>query len=612
MRMKRYFLLLSMLCSLFSLKSQPILQLENYASGFNEPVDIAHANDGRLFIVERHGTIRIIDTDGTVMPEDFLDIQSLIESGYNEQGLLGLAFHPDYETNGYFYVYYIDLDGNSVVARYSVDPLNENEADEDSEYIIYTAEQPFLNHNGGCIKFGPDGYLYIGFGDGGSAGDPGGRAQDPENALGKIHRIDIDSGDPYSIPADNPFYGAADTLEIIWDLGLRNPWRYSFDRLTGDLWIADVGQNLWEEVNVEPAGTGGVNYGWKCYEGNHSFSLGGCEDEAFYTFPIYEYSHSFSTGGYSITGGYVYRGDAFPGMYGHYIFADYVSGNWWYTFASDSGEYITTFLDEIEDDISTFGEDVNGELYCADMSSGIIYHITDACGAFDISTTATDYFCEESMGTINLEIIEGVDPISIEWSTGSTDTALTDLTPGEYSVTVTDGMGCTREQTITINNLEPTPEIFLNEITDSLFVTEGISWQWYLDGELLVDETQNAIDPFNYESGNYTVEITYDNGCIITTPEFQFFWHSIENIFLNKVKLYPNPADDIVNINSPEQIEIIALRLYSMEGNKVYHLQNISNNKNFSIDISSYPAGLYSLMLNTSAGTGNYMLQIIK
>lgn len=609
--MKRYFLLLPFICSLFSLKSQPILQLENYASGFDEPVDIAHANDGRLFIVERHGTIRIIDTDGTVMPDDFLDIQSLIESGYNEQGLLGLAFHPDYETNGYFYVYYIDLDGNSVVARYSVNPIDENDADEDSEYIIYTADQPFLNHNGGCIKFGPDGYLYIGFGDGGSAGDPGGRAQDPENALGKIHRIDIDGGDPYSIPADNPFYGAVDTLQTIWDLGLRNPWRYSFDRLTGDLWIADVGQNLWEEVDFEPAGIGGVNYGWKCYEGNHSFSLSGCEDEEFYTFPIYEYSHSFSTGGYSITGGYVYRGDAFPGMNGYYIFADYVSGNWWYTVASDSGEFITTFLDEIEDDISAFGEDVNGELYCADMSSGIIYHITDECGAFDISTTATDYFCDESLGSISLEIIEGIDPVTIEWNTGSTDAELTDLAPGEYSVIVTDGLGCNRTQTITINDSTIVPAE-INSDGLIISVSEGASWQWYFEGNPIEGATASSYTIDVENVGTYTVAITYINGCTVTSAEYEFIYDALENILLNKVKVYPNPADDIVNISSPEQIEIIAMRLYSIEGNKVYHSQNISNSKNFSIDISAYPAGLYTLILNTKEGVGNYMIQKIK
>ncbi|MBK8488654.1 MAG: PQQ-dependent sugar dehydrogenase [Chitinophagales bacterium] len=610
--MKRYLVLLPLICSLLTLKSQPIIQLENYASGFDEPVDIAHADDDRLFIVERNGTIRIIDTDGTVLPDDFLDIHTLIESGYSEQGLLGLAFHPDYETNGYFYVYYIDLDGNSVVARYSVNPFNENDAHEDSEYIIYTADQPFSNHNGGCIKFGPDGYLYIGFGDGGSAGDPGDRAQDPENALGKIHRLDIDSGDPYAIPADNPFYGSIDTLETIWDLGLRNPWRYSFDRSTGDLWIADVGQNLWEELNFETAGTGGVNYGWKCYEGNHNFSLGGCEDEDFYTFPIYEYNHSFSTGGYSITGGFVYRGDAFPGMNGYYIFADYVSGNWWYTVASDSGEFTTTFLDDIEDDISAFGEDVNGELYCADMSSGIIYHITDECGAFDISTTSTDYFCEESMGAINLETIEGVDPISIEWSTGSTDSELNNLLPGDYTVTVTDGTGCVREQTIYISDLEEEPAIpIFNELTSIISVSEGVAWQWYFNGNPIVGANESSLSIG--DTGNYTVDITYDNGCVVSSETYYLPpLDLLQNLLMSQIKIYPNPADDIVNISSPEQIEIIALRLYSIEGNEIYQLQNISKSKNFSIDISSYPAGLYSLMLNTSVGTVNYMLQIIK
>lgn len=231
---------------------------------------------------------------------------------------------------------------------------------------------------------------------------------------------------------------------------------------------------------------------------------------------------------------------------------------------------------------------------------------------FDISTTSTDYFCEESMGAINLETIEGVDPISIEWSTGSTDSELNNLLPGDYTVTVTDGTGCVREQTIYISDLEEEPAIpIFNELTSIISVSEGVAWQWYFNGNPIVGANESSLSIG--DTGNYTVDITYDNGCVVSSETYYLPpLDLLQNLLMSQIKIYPNPADDIVNISSPEQIEIIALRLYSIEGNEIYQLQNISKSKNFSIDISSYPAGLYSLMLNTSVGTVNYMLQIIK
>lgn len=605
--MKNYLVLLLLSCIAASLKSQPNVQIEAFASGFDDPVDIAHAGDSRLFIVERPGTIRIIDSAGTVLPGDFLDISSLVESGYSEQGLLGLAFHPDYPSNGYFYVNYIDVDGNTVVARYSVDPSDPNAADAGSEYVIFTAEQPYANHNGGCLKFGPDGYLYIALGDGGSGGDPDGRAQNPLNALGKIHRLDVDGGAPYAIPEDNPFYGAADTLETIWDLGLRNPWRFSFDRLTGDMWIADVGQDLWEEVNFEAAATGGINYGWRCYEGNHEYSPGGCEDESFYAFPVYEYAHDYSTGGYSVTGGFIYRGDAFPGLYGYYLFADYISGNWWCSIADGAGGFVTALLGDIEGGISTFGEDANGELYCADMSSGIVYRITELCGGFDIAAVATDYFCDENMGTISLEITEGVAPFAFEWNTGATDSALTGLLPGIYTVTVIDSLGCTRTQSVTVNDSTISPATIAFD-GSALSVGEGMSWQWYYEGNPIGGATDSSYIPGS-ASGNYTVAVTYANGCTVLSNIFTFIADALVVPQLSKVQVYPNPAEDIVRISAPEQIEIIALQLYSMDGNRMYQLQNTGGKHIVSLDISHLPAGVYALVLHTSAGTGNYPVQ---
>ncbi|MCB0551885.1 MAG: PQQ-dependent sugar dehydrogenase, partial [Phaeodactylibacter sp.] len=220
--------------------AQPSLQLEVFASGFSLPVDIAHAGDGRLFIVEKAGRIRIIDSDGSILPQPFLDIDARVNSLASERGLLGLAFHPDYTDNGYFFVNYTNNSGDTRISRFSVSAGNANQADPNSERILLEVDQPFNNHNAGDLNFGPDGYLYIGLGDGGSADDPGNRAQNRQNLLGKMLRIDVDNGDPYSIPEDNPFAFDDFTLDEIWAIGLRNPWRFSFDRLTGALWIADV------------------------------------------------------------------------------------------------------------------------------------------------------------------------------------------------------------------------------------------------------------------------------------------------------------------------------------------------------------------------------------
>ncbi|MBC8173422.1 MAG: PQQ-dependent sugar dehydrogenase [Chitinophagales bacterium] len=362
------------------LSAQPAIGLQTISSGFNSPVDIANAGDERLFIVEQDGFIQILHPDGAT--STFLNIDARVGSGGSEQGLLGLAFHPDYGSNGYFYVNYTNNSGNTRISRFSVNPLNPDLADATSESILLTITQPFDNHNGGDLEFGPDGYLYIPTGDGGSGGDPGNRAQDiTSQKLGKILRIDVDGGSPYAIPADNPFVGITGDDEI-WAYGLRNPWRFSFDRLTGDMWTGDVGQDDWEEINFQPASsTGGENYGWRCYEGNHEFNTSLCDLGATYFFPVYEYPHSFATGGFALTGGYVYRGSEFPGMYGYYVATDFVTGNFWIISPDGIGGFTTEFLGNIQSDISSFGEGMDGEIYACNLSSGDIYHMIDEnCG----------------------------------------------------------------------------------------------------------------------------------------------------------------------------------------------------------------------------------------
>ncbi|HKL02118.1 MAG TPA: PQQ-dependent sugar dehydrogenase, partial [Cryomorphaceae bacterium] len=316
--------------------AQVELELGLMAEGFNRPCDIVNAGDERLFVVEQVGTIQILNQNGEVEDEPFLDISSIVDSQGGEKGLLGLAFSPDYCTSGEFYVNYTATENSqlkTIIARYQVSPENENLAIQDSEERILEYDQDFSNHNGGQVEFGPDGYLYIAAGDGGSAGDPNNRAQDIMSYLGKLLRIDV-STDPYSIPEDNPFAFDDFGLDEIWAYGLRNPWKFAFDDETGDLFIADVGQNSREEINFQAQSEpGGLNFGWRCYEGNATYNTSGCLPEENFEFPIYDYLYGNQGNGFrcSITGGRVYNGPSFTQIQGKYIATDFCSGEYWVT-----------------------------------------------------------------------------------------------------------------------------------------------------------------------------------------------------------------------------------------------------------------------------------------
>ncbi len=328
------------------------------------PVDIQNAGDGsgRLFIVERPGTIRIFQ-NGQLLPTPFLNITDRVFSAASEQGLLGLAFHPRYEENGLFFVNYIDANENTVIARFHVssDP---NLADPSSEVQVLYIRQPFWNHNGGVLAFGPDGYLYLGLGDGGSGGDPQGNGQSLNTLLGKILRIDVDNGNPYTIPPGNPFGSE------IWAYGLRNPWRFSFDARTGNLYIGDVGQGEWEEIDVAPAGVGGLNFGWNYREGGHPYK-GQPPAGVQLVEPIAEYSHGE---GCSVTGGAVYRGTVLPAWQGIYLYGDYCSGLIWGLLPGAPGRNAQILFDTLFN-ISTFGQDEAGEIYLANYN-GEVYRLT--------------------------------------------------------------------------------------------------------------------------------------------------------------------------------------------------------------------------------------------
>jgi len=326
-------------------------------SGLERPVDLQTDGSGRLFVVEKIGHIHIIE-NGQLIQSPFLNIEDRVNNNSNEMGLLGLAFHPNYQQNGYFFVNYTGSGGDTFISRFqaSGDP---NLANPSSEVNLLRVNQPFPNHNGGGLDFGPDGYLYAGLGDGGAAGDPMGNAQKTNNLLGKVLRLDVDSDKPYGTPADNPFGNE------IWAYGLRNPWRISFDSLTGDFFIADVGQNMYEEVNHLPAGSpGGTNFGWDFREGMHDFEGNvpvGLTD------PVAEYSHA--EGGCSVTGGYVHRG-SLPEWHGVYLYGDYCTGFVWGLIKSGNGWQVQRLFDT-DANITSFGQDEAGDVYLVSDGGGV-------------------------------------------------------------------------------------------------------------------------------------------------------------------------------------------------------------------------------------------------
>jgi glucose/arabinose dehydrogenase len=394
--MKTRILALAFLMLTFFVKAQninnlPKLELAPFAEGFKYPIDLANCGDNRLFVVERLGKIWAVDADGKrIGDKPFLNITdrvfTVFPKEYDERGLLGLAFHPNYPDSPYFYVNYTGLDSNSHISRFTVDPNDPNKALKNSELTLLVVEQPkgseFVNHKAGCLKFGADGYLYGTLGDGGFMGDPFNNAQDLSKLLGKMFRIDVNKPDlqrnlNYSIPPSNPYIGMTGVKEEIWASGLRNPFRLSFDKLTGDLWLPDVGQDKWEEINVQYAGQkGGKNYGWSCYEGSHHYKPDCDYNGIPYTFPKVQYAHTEEPCA-AITGGFVYRGSKYPRMYGMYIYNDYCTGKYSVVFKQTQSWVNIKLLDEEDEEYVSFGEDSQGELYSIDQPTGEVERVID-------------------------------------------------------------------------------------------------------------------------------------------------------------------------------------------------------------------------------------------
>ncbi len=457
----------------------PQVSLAQLATAYTSPIDIKHCGDNRLFIVEQKGVVNILYKDGSKQSTPFLDIDARVNSTGDEEGLLGIAFGPSYKQDGFFYVQYTtDLGADSIViSRFNVMPGDSTQADPNSERILMTYYDPYSNHNGGSLAFGSDGYLYASQGDGGSAGDPQGNGQNLNVFLGKILRIDVsDTAAGYAIPADNPFVGVANTKPEIWAYGLRNPWRCSFDRVTGDYWMADVGQNTYEEIDFQPANdTGGQNYGWKCREGLHAY--GGCSTPASeFTEPIAELSHT--NGVVSVTGGYVYRGTQYAKLFGKYIFTDYGNGTI-YTVTRNGNMFdLDTLNDFTNFQFTSFGEDNLGEIYLAYRGStanptGRIYKLVELSGCNPVAFITTDDTLE-GCSPVTLTALPG-DTLSYQWFNssgiinGANSNVYTTTESGWYKILVSKTLypGCEAFSDSVYVNILDTTELFLPKIGTS-------------------------------------------------------------------------------------------------------------------------------------------------
>jgi hypothetical protein len=636
------------LCTLsFSLFSQSITLTEiggpyPWLLGFEMP-----SNDNRFYTIRQNGFIVIVDKNAPTTELTFLDISTKINLE-GEQGLLGLAFHPDYENNGYFYVYYCAATTKkSTISRFSRSVDNPDFTDSNSEEILLTFDQPTIKHNAGCLQFGPDGYLYISSGDGGELNDPQNNGQKTNTYLGKMLRIDVDNGNPYSIPSDNPFDQMFGYHPEIWATGLRNPWRFSFDRMTGDLWISDVGQEEWEEIIFQPANdAGGQNYGWSCREGTSDFNSFGCVDPDGFTNPTYQYAHTDTPDcSGSITGGFVYRGMEHSNLFGKYIYSDFCTGT--FTALTKNGDEISaeSLGDFNPFDYISFSENEVGELFVMSYFSGRIFQInTDECAPVaHILTPNQTIGCVGDTLFLNAYSTENTS-ISYKWERngilipGATSPQLIILETGDYQL-ITQNLtnNCsTVSESIYVEFFDSSTTTLYEEICEGESftfngneLTEADIYQFdylsqngcdslvFLNLNVLsnISETLNLDIEANTFFDDILIEndttifqhLTATNGCdSLVTIHFSILTTSTN--FLNKttdISVFPNPVSDGFYLkNATPTFSKADFKIYNAFGEHVTHEFSFYKNQTY-FKRENAPAGVYFLIIKNRNITTN-------
>jgi glucose/arabinose dehydrogenase len=597
---------------------QSPLSAQLFSSGYEDPLDIKNCGDSRLFIVEKAGKIWICDSVGNRSATPFLDITFKVASYYTSQGLLGMAFDPDYQNNGFFYVNYTGLNGGSVLGRYQVSATDPNKADGKSFKVILKQPQPATSHNGGNIVFGTDGYLYTTFGDGGEVGDPNNYSQRKSSLLGKILRLDV-STLPATFPPDNPYVGVAG-LDHIWSSGLRHPWRFTFDELTGDLWIGDVGNNTWEEVDFEPADASGlINYGWHCYEGFEVDDTSDCDLSTDFVEPLFVFAHDTYLNDCSVTGGYVYRGANSGFLYGNYLFSDYCSGVLRMISSDGNGGWLLDSLDIFDERIVTFGQDQNSELYFASIYDGEIFKLVDTSNTLAGKITVSDEATADCSGRRPVLLAPKGKNLRYEWLLNQTVVATTmenrfvPAVSGEYEMVIKSPDGrSARSQKVTVDvNQRKLP--LIAAASDDLFTdgrpvllsaypkggtftsASGIAGRWFDPGKALTGD--NVI--------NYTIidelgcKYSIDRSIKVRNRDID-----PENINATAgMRLYPNPASQTVTVEFAADEPIGASifihdatgRLLLSETKKM-----VAGKNTCSIPVAGLIPGFYQVSIKTS------------
>jgi len=597
------------------------ISLTTFCTGFTKPVDIANCGDSRLFIAEQPGRIFMCDSTGVKNPVPFLNYASHVNSAGLEKGLLSMVFAPDYFASGCFYIYYTPITGGvSRISRFRVS-ANPDLADTTSEQVIINIPQPVGSHYGGDMAFGKDGYLYISLGDGGGEGDPSNHAQDTSLWLGKFLRLDVSDTSlaGYMIPSTNPFSDGPYRDEV-WSIGFRNPWRWSFDRLTQDMWIGDVGQSQREEIDFQPAqSTGGENYGWRCYEGTLVYNAASCNASITYTPPAYEYSHSF---GCSVTGGFVYRGSSYHTMFGKYFYGDWCNTSIHQLVRSDSGTISETNLGNLAGTgVIAFGEDRWGDLYTSSYS-GIVFKFIDTTAhhvAF-ISSEDTIHLCGQSSYTLSTPPGSGFHYVwyrdGIMLTGDTADFTITQS--GNYYVNVFNASSDMETSDTVYVGFYSLPAITIN--MDSVYCSDqadvpvdilpvgGILW---IDSVL---DTTFVLHPALLDTGMHTITYTYtDLFTTCTNTVSQNFnvenCVSVEENGNPSIILYPVPANEAVILKT-ENIYPTGIEIFDITGRKVMALRNLSLKNNLmEIDVSELSPGVY--FINVTTGKGGFTRKLI-